>query len=124
MTLAELLPALAETAIASSVAILLVLAVRHPLRNTFGPGIAYAAWLLVPLSIIAVLLPAPTMELAARPVVAVMQMPTQLVVAGGTQGAMAGVIAWFGVMWLAGVIVMTVSMTLHQRRFLRALGAI
>ena len=124
MTLAELLPALAETAIASSVAILLVLAVRHPLRNTFGPGIAYAAWLLVPLSIIAVLLPAPTMELAARPVVAVMQMPTQLVVAGGTQGAMAGVIAWFGVMWLAGVIVMTVSMTLHQRRFLRALGGI
>ncbi|WP_222423743.1 M56 family metallopeptidase, partial [Lysobacter antibioticus] len=58
MSAVELLRALAETAAAMSLAIALVLALRRPLRRAFGAGVAYAAWWLVPLAVVAVLLPA------------------------------------------------------------------
>lgn len=41
----------------TGIALLLVLAVRTPLRRWFGPGVAYQAWLLAPLVTIAACLP-------------------------------------------------------------------
>ena len=58
MTAADLFRVLCETTVAGSAAILLVLALRRPMRHAFGAGIAYAAWALVPLAMLAVLLPA------------------------------------------------------------------
>jgi len=56
---AELLAVLIRTMLAGSVAIALVLALRIPVRRYFGPRLAYALWLAVPLLPLASLLPAP-----------------------------------------------------------------
>lgn len=71
MTVADLFPILCETTTAGSAAILLMLALRRPLRRAFGAGIAYAAWALVPLAMLAVLLPAAQLPTEVMPNVAV-----------------------------------------------------
>src|SRR5690606_3420500 len=60
----ELLRSLLEATAFTSLAILLVLALRRPLRAGFGSRVAYAAWALVPVSLIAVLLPAAPVSVA------------------------------------------------------------
>ena len=56
---ADLLRVLLFAALASSMAMLLVLALRKPMRVRFGAAAACALWALVPLSAAAALLPAP-----------------------------------------------------------------
>jgi predicted transcriptional regulator len=51
----EVLPELLQAALAASAAIVLMQAVRKPLRARFGARIAYRAWLLVPVAMLAVL---------------------------------------------------------------------
>ncbi|MEO8002448.1 MAG: M56 family metallopeptidase [Arenimonas sp.] len=58
---ADLLPILLKTTLASSIAIVLVLMFRLPLRKFFGARVAYLIWCLVPLATIAVLIPAQEM---------------------------------------------------------------
>jgi beta-lactamase regulating signal transducer with metallopeptidase domain len=53
----ELTLALLCAALFTSLAVLLLLALRQPLRRRFGAGLAYQAWLIVPLVTIAALLP-------------------------------------------------------------------
>ena len=53
----ELLQGLLEATVATSLATILVLGLRRPLRAAFGARTAYAAWALVPASLLAVLLP-------------------------------------------------------------------
>ncbi|NUO75599.1 MAG: biotin transporter BioY, partial [Lysobacter sp.] len=60
MSNVEILSALAETALAGSAAIALVLLARRPWRQRFGAGAAYALWAMVPVAMLAVLLPAAT----------------------------------------------------------------
>lgn len=55
---------LLETTIAGSTALVLVLLLRRHLRAAFGAAVAYAAWLLVPAALVAMLLPAPPQETA------------------------------------------------------------
>ena len=55
----ELLHVLGVATIASSVAVLLVLALRNAMRNRFGAQAAYALWSVVPLAAAVALLPAP-----------------------------------------------------------------
>ncbi|MGQ4661515.1 TonB family protein [Lysobacter sp. F6437] len=122
MVLADALPLLAETTIAGSAAILVVLMTRHYLRTYFGAGVAYASWSLVPAALAAVLLPAATvatpMAVMAQPVaalpVAVSHGPTTTI-----DGSTAAMLAWaigvlFSIAWFA----------LQQRRFRRALGTL
>src|SRR5690606_21689893 len=52
------LETLVEATLASSAAIFLVLLLRRPLRKAFGARVAYAAWGLVPVSLLAILVPA------------------------------------------------------------------
>jgi TonB family protein len=60
MTIADLQSVLREMAVYGSAAILVVLILRPPLRRAFGSGAAYLLWALVPLSMVAALLPAVT----------------------------------------------------------------
>jgi TonB family protein len=58
MTANDLLRELMQATLATSAAIVLLLALRRPLRARFGARLAYGAWLLVPVAMIAVWLPA------------------------------------------------------------------
>ena len=57
---ADLLSLLLRANLAIGVAVLLVLALRRPVRSLFGARSAYALWLMAPLAALAVLLPART----------------------------------------------------------------
>ncbi len=59
-----------ETIVASTLLMLLVLAIRSPVRKAFGPYIAYALWLLPVLRMLMPPLPASWTEQAAAPVAA------------------------------------------------------
>ena len=54
---AEPLALLWEATLAGSAALLLVLALRRPVRARLGASAAYALWLCVPVALLAVLLP-------------------------------------------------------------------
>jgi beta-lactamase regulating signal transducer with metallopeptidase domain len=56
----ELTLALLRAALFTSLAVLLLLALRKPLRRRFGAGLAYQSWLVVPLVTAAALLPGPS----------------------------------------------------------------
>lgn len=111
------------TALAGSAAIVAVLALRAPLRRLFGAGLAYAAWAMVPLAMLAVLLPGD-----ARPSLPALTLPQVWV--GATQGAAAvpmpgadqHVAAWLFALWLLGAMAMAAIMWRQQRRYRRSLG--
>lgn len=54
---ADIFPLLGQMTVAASAAILLMLIGRRMLRRVFGPGIAYAFWLIVPLAVLGSLMP-------------------------------------------------------------------
>lgn len=120
-TPAELLQALLETTLAGSAAILLVLLLRGSLRRVFGAGVGYAAWMLVPLAMLAVLLPAAPAQVAALPVLAMQAPVGEWVVQAATRAA-PDFKAWMLVAWACGALVGLLLMALQQRRFMRGLG--
>jgi TonB family protein len=115
-----LLGLLAETTLAASAAIVLVLLLRRPLRNAFGAGLAYVSWALVPVMGLAVLLPsrvvseAPSDLWQAIPAVAKVDLPTQ---AAATFPA-----TLLALVWALGALVALARVLREQRRFLAALG--
>ena len=56
----ELITYLVALTIASTLSMLVVLAIRRGMRLVFGAAAAYSTWLLVPAAMLAVLLPAPS----------------------------------------------------------------
>ena len=56
---------LAKINLALAASVLLVLALRRPVRAAFGAGSAYALWLVAPLSVLALLIPARTLAAPA-----------------------------------------------------------
>ncbi|HSD17702.1 MAG TPA: TonB family protein [Thermomonas sp.] len=121
MTAADLFPALVETTVAGSAAILLVLALRWPLRQAFGAGIAYVAWTLVPLAMLAVLLPAAQSPVSGLPVMA-MRMPRGLSASTGAGQAMPDMATWAVIAVAGGALACALWMVVQQRRFIRSLG--
>lgn len=118
---AELLQGLVETALAASAAAVLVLALRLPMRRLFGARTAYALWLLLPVALIAVLLPSRRAELAMPEASAIVAFTAGVVdaspMAPGTGFAPFVMFAWAG-----GALAMGGWLALRQRRFLRELG--
>lgn len=119
----ELFALLAETTVASSIAIVLVLLLRQPVRRMFGAAAGYSSWLLVPAALIAVLLPA--MPVSPVPIT------TRLVLgdAGAQMLAAAadpviGYALWLSIAWLLGVAAMTMRFVRHQHVFRRGLGVL
>ena len=127
----ELLPFLLKANLALAAAVLLVLALRRPIRVLFGAHSAYALWLIVPLSILALLIPARTIIVpqqtirgapTASPAIApVAETPTATVV---TQAQRLNLplaeiaLGLWGVVALAALSIQAE----RQRRFVRSLG--
>jgi len=108
MTTADLLMALARCNIAASAAIVVVLALRAPLRRRFGAGRAYAVWLAVPLAAVGSLMPAAQASGAAG----AMETATDVL-----RAWLAGHASALTSVWLAGVVVASVLAAWRHRRF-------
>ncbi|MGY0558938.1 MULTISPECIES: TonB family protein [unclassified Lysobacter] len=117
----EMFRALVETTVASSAAIVLVMLLRHGLRGRFGTATAYAAWSLVPVAVLAVLLPSAAVAPAAGAMgLALGDTVPQAVVIGIL--ATVDTAAVLVPVWWLGVLAMALRFFLQQRRFRRALG--
>ena len=120
---ADLLQALLETTMASTAALLLVLALRRRLRAAFGATVAYAAWALVPVAAIAVLLPAATSQAISVPMM-------QVLVAAPAATPLAETAAsvdwrlWLGVAWMLGALFAVLCFARRQRGFRQGLGVL
>lgn len=122
MTSTELLTVLLETSAASSVAIVLVLLLRGPVRARLGASAAYLLWLMVPPALLAVLLPGP--QLVAVPMLAAgTPMPAVAPVAVGANLVTTWP-QWVLCGWFAGVFLMALRLSGQQRRFRKALGVL
>ncbi|MEO5566403.1 MAG: TonB family protein [Luteimonas sp.] len=121
MDTADLINALLEATLASSVAIALVLGVRRPLRSAFGARVAYAAWILVPVALVAVLLPAP-----AQPTAITILVPATAAAAPAlselASTATPNLHASLLVGWLLGLALTLTVFVQRQRRFHAGLG--
>jgi bla regulator protein blaR1 len=122
VTIADLQTLLREMVVYGSAAILVVLILRQPLRHTFGSGAAYLLWLLVPLSLIAALLPAVTV----LPMIVAPHNPLGTAASAlglaGPQSA-APVVSWvvFSI-WVIGALSTALLLVWRQLRFVRSLG--
>lgn len=119
MTSAELLALVVEGALAVTVGLLAVLVARRPVRRAAGARVAYGLWALVPVALLAVLVPAP--QHGGGPAVLGISLPAvQLHAAtapsdgGWTSLLLAG--------WAAGLLATALLACLAQRRFVRGLG--
>ena len=119
--LRALLGLLAEATLAGSAAVLVVLALRRPLRNAFGATVAYAAWALVPAAAVAVALPAATVTVTPAPA-ATLVSTTLAPLAALPVAAAFDPAPWLLGAWLAGALVMALRMGRQQRAFRRGLG--
>ena len=121
MTDADLFAALCETTVVGSAAIQMVLALRLPLRNAFGAGIAHSVWALVPLAMLAVLLPAAQVPVLAIPVIAMPAGVSSLVVDDVPHASIDGARLLLFVAG-CGTLASVLWMFVQQRRFMRELG--
>lgn len=117
----DVMTVLLEATIASTLAILLVLALRVPLRRHLGAAAAHALWICVPLACLAVLLPARQGETQwAMPLVTVLQpVPVASI---GTALPMPSISRWLLALWAVGLMAMMVRLAVQQRGFIRGLG--
>ncbi|WP_222563886.1 TonB family protein [Novilysobacter antarcticus] len=121
MSAAEILLLLGRAAVASSVAMGLVLLLRRPLRRGFGAASAYAAWLGVPASLVAVLAPLAGFSLQPHWIGGLGGLPTVAAVEAASFSAF-NPATFVLVIWIAGVGAMVVRFAIQQCRFHRALG--
>jgi glyceraldehyde 3-phosphate dehydrogenase len=104
---------LAAMALAGSLAILGVLGVCVQARHWFGAQIAYAIWILVPIAVVAMVLPAPL-----RPLEAVVRVVVHAVasLAGPVSAPIQAPMDWRPALllgWLAGALTMVARFALH-----------
>lgn len=118
----DLVHAMLRATFAGSLAIVLVLSLRAPLRRLFGAEIAYLAWIGVPLAALATLLPVP-----ARPVVvapAFVRVLDIAPVAAPAQASGIDIAFLLALAWVIGAVAMAVLFVWQQQRYLRRLGAL
>jgi len=123
MAAADLVVWLAEATLAGSIALLLALALRGPLRALFGASAAYAAWAAVPVALFATLLPALPSPLPAAPLLA-LQAPVAMLADAAPHRASPDFAARACVAWLGGCAAFVAWLGWRQRRFVRGLGRI
>jgi bla regulator protein blaR1 len=120
---AELLQSLAISTIVSTVAILLVKLLRKPVRKLAGARAAYWLWLLVPMTTLSVLLPAPSQ--ITLPATVEIPIQIQSLWLSSATEAIPDRTVWVNGMlaiWIAGVAAMFTVMAARQRRFERTIG--
>ncbi|GGJ99002.1 TonB family protein [Luteimonas terricola] len=128
MTAADaLLRWLVDGSLAASAALLLVLALRQPLRRAFGARVAYGAWALVPLALVAAALPRPDVGQALAPELMALHPGVLVLARADAAPAIAGApgIDWalfLAIAWLSGTGLAALYFARQQRRFVVALG--
>lgn len=117
----DLLQQIYEMTAAITFALLLVLVVRKPFRRAFGVGVAYRMWLIVPVVLIAVLLPSTKIHTVLDP----LSLPDPKLV-GLLQASTIRIEAtqWILGIWLSGALLMAAYLMVLQRRFHRSLGSL
>lgn len=120
----ELLQGLIEATLAGSAAVLLVLALRRPMRAAFGAQIAYALWSLVPLAMLATLLPAAVIEVQQLPVAPVLTAPLELAMPATVAARGIEVTTALLALWLLGALASAGWLWRVQLVFRRQLGAL
>ena len=122
---AELFRALANSTVATSVAVVLVTLMRRPVRVAAGARAAYWLWLLVPAMAVAVLLPAPKQVFFVRTVV-LPEHVSAAITAGVTRRIaperQTTLIDLALAMWGAGFLTAAVLTIRRQRQFAPILG--
>jgi beta-lactamase regulating signal transducer with metallopeptidase domain len=129
----DLILFLAKANLALAAAVLLVLVLRKPVRATFGARCAYALWLVAPLSVLALLVPARTVvqPLDVAPTAAVIRAPAAPVASEQASAATEEGPASFPRLPLGEILLGLWSVVAlgglavqaeRQRRFVRALG--
>lgn len=116
----DLAAALARGTVALTLALVLVLLVRVPLRRAFGARAGYAAWAAVPFALAASAWPAastPAVVFRSAAFDGAGRAMQQVAVAAPSSGATAAI-----GFWLAGAVAFMVVLLRRQRRFERALG--
>ena len=118
---------LVDGSLAATAAVLLVLALRRPVRRAFGVRVAYGAWALVPLSLFAAALPRPGVGQGLAPDLVSLHPGVLVVASADPSRAMAGVhgIDWALVLvaaWLSGAVLAAWRAARQQRRFVAGLG--
>ncbi|MDY0021053.1 TonB family protein [Arenimonas caeni] len=115
----ELPGMLLEATLATSAALVLVLAARQPLRRLAGAGVAYATWALVPLAGLAALLPAaPGLPGPIAPMVQPLHGAAR---EAGVAMQASGTMHWLLLAWLAGALALAMVFAARQWRFGRQL---
>jgi TonB family protein len=118
----ELLRELLQATLATSAAIAVLLVLRKSLRLRFGARLAYQAWLLVPVAMLAVWLPAPATTQAAKAGNVLVRLGDA---AWTNQLAQTVSVAWGSVVlgaWLIGGAAALLWFALRQRSFTRRLA--
>jgi bla regulator protein blaR1 len=120
------LEALAHLCIVTTVAIVIVLACRIPLRRFAGASLAYASWSLIPIAIAVFLIAKslPTSRLGL-PMPSTMQAPAILVSSAESASRIGldAALVWL-VVWLIGTCVAVGWFAISQYRFVRSLGSL
>lgn len=119
--IAEMLSLLAEAAVASAAAMALVLLFRKPVRRRFGAEAAYALWLLLPLSLLAIMLPTPGLapEFGTQRGAVAQALPAD---PAGLSMPVGGAATSLASAWLAGALLTVGWLLVSQRRFVAGLG--
>lgn len=117
---AAILPLVLKANLVLTLAVLAILALRRPVRLSFGPLAGYALWLVAPACLVASLLPVHAPEAVAAPVVSL--------VGAGARGlapvaeTAASLTPLLIAVWLGGVLVTAMLFAVRQAQFVRALG--
>ena len=121
---ADLLTLLWHATLASSIAMVLVLILRKPMRNRFGAHVAYSLWMLVPVAIGVALVPAPIATEIAAPFATPLAPPTAASTLPLAETAAPSIDAgiWLLCAWLTGVALWMIRLAHQQRRFVAELG--
>lgn len=121
-----LLSSLGSATVASSCSIWLTLLLRKSLRTHFGPSLAYFLWLLVPTSLLALVLPAPSTGLrVVFPVSLSMTSLTSHVALASTSASLdLDWVTWLVCAWGIGGLLFCARLVHQQRQFIASLGGL
>lgn len=121
----EAMATLLGATLAASGSILLVLALRVPLRLHLDAGAAHGLWACVPLACLAILLPAREAGMPwALPLAVVLQPTSDADASSATAFRFASLHGWMLLGWGIGVAGMATRLVLQQFRFVRGLGPV
>jgi bla regulator protein BlaR1 len=124
----ELLRNLVALTLVSSVSVVIVLSLRQMIRRAFGASVGYSAWLLVPISILALFMPGARdagYELVIQAQVSpVSSLVTRSLVAPLDAHLSLNWQAWLMAAWAAGAVIFVAYIVGLQHAFVKGLGTL